>query len=286
MSDETPLEALEKDSADFRKEVEENMKKWSKLTLKAANNDQQVYRQSLEEALAQAEDNRLEASELLADANQLSKDDEPSTLKPKDFQKRQAAEVRKLKDLQAKIDKAFKKVKADLDKQVKLDEKRGVVKEKGSKEEEVAEGGSEAVKERGLKELMMEEERKALERKRAEEEAPESKKEKEKRLKEEKRLRKEEEKRQKEEKKREKAGERKGVALAEEGEAESEESEVESDAEVRTGELSVIARSVREIEERSAVVGGGKNQELVRIVREVKAVEGRYKSEEKGKSTD
>jgi len=55
---------------------------------------------------------------------------------------------------------------------------------------------------------------------------------------------------------------------------------------VRTGELSVIARSVREIEERSAVVGGGKNQELVRIVREVKAVEGRYKSEEKGKSTD
>lgn len=123
MADETPLVALENDGLDYRKEVEENLKKYAKISLKTSNNDKAAYRESLEEAIKQLDEHKSEADELISDAGALSKDDEPDSLKLKDFQKRQGVEVKKLREVLGKIEKAYKKLKVALDAQKKADER-------------------------------------------------------------------------------------------------------------------------------------------------------------------
>lgn len=122
MADETPLVALENDGLDYRKEVEENLKKYTKISLKTSSNDKSAYTESLEEALKQLDEHKSEADDLISDAGALSKDDEPG-LKLKDFQKRQGVEVKKLRETLGKIDKAYKKLKVALDAQKKADER-------------------------------------------------------------------------------------------------------------------------------------------------------------------
>lgn len=122
MADETPLVALENDGLDFRKEVEDNLKKYAKISLKASNNDKVAYKESLEEAIKQLDDHKSEADDLISDAGALSKDDEPD-LKLKEFQKRQGVEVKKLREVLGKIDKLYKKLKASLDAQIKANER-------------------------------------------------------------------------------------------------------------------------------------------------------------------
>lgn len=42
--EETPLVALEKDALDYKKEVEDNLKLYAKITLRSNNNDKAAYK--------------------------------------------------------------------------------------------------------------------------------------------------------------------------------------------------------------------------------------------------
>lgn len=121
--EETPLVALEKDALDYKKEVEDNLKLYAKITLRSNNNDKAAYKNALEDAITQLGEYKEEGSQMVQDANELKRDDEPLMIKQKEFQKRQTAEVKKLKDILSKIDKQNKKLNQDLDKQIKLDDK-------------------------------------------------------------------------------------------------------------------------------------------------------------------
>ena len=55
MSDEVeikPLYSFEKDAAEFKKEVEEKIKTFSKLDLKSFNKDRDAYKEGLDEAIS------------------------------------------------------------------------------------------------------------------------------------------------------------------------------------------------------------------------------------------
>ncbi len=282
MSNETPLEALEKDCVDFRKEVEENIKNWTKITLKSSNNDPLVYRQNLEEALTAIEDHRLEANDLLLDANELSQANEP-TIKAKDFQKRQNSEIKKLKDIQEKIEKSIKKLNSDLDKQIKAEEKRGVVDSKKKGEKTGKDTEKDAEKDTDVDKNETDEATKVV---------TESKKEKEKRAKDEKLKKTDESTGKKNEELIKMVQEIKAIGLREEKKNKEVEkwsndesqNEVHED-EVKTKELTIIAKSVIDIEENRST-SSGQNQELVKIVKEIKAIESRYKAEEATGSAD
>ena len=198
---ESPLVNLEKDVTEFKKEVEEDLKTFSKIDLKSSNKDKAAFKEALNKAIDQLEEHKAECSEISEELNELKKEDEPPEIKPKDFQKRQTNELKKLKELDAKIEKLRKKLKQDLDKQLKEEEKENAKKPKVS---EIVEDIS---KPKGLKELMLDEQAKADERKKLadkeESKADKEKRKKEEKLKleEEKKKKKEEEKRIKEEKK-------------------------------------------------------------------------------------
>jgi len=146
MAEETPLVALENDGLDFRKEVEENLKKYGKMGLKAraTSEERAAYREAVEEALRQLEEHRSEAEDLIGDAGGLKGEDEPA-VKAKEFQRRVGVEVKRLRETLARVEKGGKKLRAWLEGQAAKDlgaevvGKRASAQESGSKGEEARE---------------------------------------------------------------------------------------------------------------------------------------------------
>ena len=145
MAEETPLVALENDGLDFRKEVEENLKKYGKMGLKAraTSEERAAYREAVEEALRQLEEHRSEAEDLIGDASGLRGEDEPA-VKAKEFQRRVGVEVKRLRETLARVEKGGKKLRAWLEGQAGKDLVAEMVGRRGAGAQESGSKGGEA----------------------------------------------------------------------------------------------------------------------------------------------
>lgn len=136
---ESPLSAIEKETEEFKKEVEENIKIISKIEFKSRGKDKDsikeatnVYKEALEDALNQINGLKDRASDLQTKISEIKKENESPILKDKDFSRRQINEAKKIRDLQEKLEKLNKKIKTEFEKQAKAGEKENAKNMTGS----------------------------------------------------------------------------------------------------------------------------------------------------------